>query len=98
MKVRATRLGYYNFERRREGCVFEISDERWPEDYKDPKTKRLSPKAGLLKDFSEKWMVEAGPDEPYDPGMRQRDRRRKLIMGEMRSEAESKSEQSRIVI
>lgn len=28
MKVRATRLGYYNHRRRREGDIFEITDEK----------------------------------------------------------------------
>lgn len=45
MKVRATKLGYYNHERRRAGDVFDISDEKNDN--------------GKTRAFSSRWMEPA---------------------------------------
>lgn len=54
IKVRATRLGYYNDERKRVGDVFTISSAR------HTSGKRV----GELKEFSHAWMEHVDPNVP----------------------------------
>lgn len=63
IKVRATALGYYDDQRRRIGDVFTISPARHADRFpatldgkKHPKAGQANPRAGELKEFSEKWM------------------------------------------
>lgn len=54
IKVRATRLGYYNDERKRIGDVFTISGDRFTS----------GKKVGKLKEFSDVWMEHVDPNVP----------------------------------
>lgn len=59
MKVRATKLGYYDLKRRKEGEVFEISDTTTFDEKKD---KDVDVSAESL--FSPKWMEKVDEDIP----------------------------------
>lgn len=71
MWVRATRLGFYGHKRRKEGSVFEISDEKHTEADKKAevaaaKKAGRKPKlleVGALKAFSKFWMREVTDEE-----------------------------------
>lgn len=80
MLVRATRLGFYNYERRRPGVVFEIDGDVVGGVY---------PPA-----YSSLWMEPAEKGDEPNEEMNQRDKQRNEILKKMRAEHDKSKKES----